>query len=695
MDPRTLVPLLATLLFAPQTSGATVTFDSLLQEMTNRAALARFPSPAYTCSQASSYDRGSVAPDQPGWFANMDRSHFVRTEDHGDRTEYVLMDVEGPGTVVRFWATWHGPGGKNFSDGTLRFYLDGEPEPVIEGPISEVLDGGGLVKGCLAEGVSPQTGYGQRGHNLYLPIPYANHCKVTYETDVLVDRGAPKGEALYYQINYRTYADETPVESFSLEKLEAAKPLINQIQERLVVSGTTVSPLQPKTLFTYTLAPGESQAIDWKRPGAIRQLTVKLKADNLPQALRSTVLIIEFDKLQTVWCPVGAFFGRGYQSSPHRTWYTEVQEDGTMNCYWVMPFAQQCSIRLSNLSDQPVEIEKAEIRVSDWNWDERSMHFHGTWYQLTEISSFREGASQPGEGAFDVNYVTAQGQGVYVGDTLTIFNGTDAWWGEGDEKIFVDGEAFPSHIGTGTEDYYGYAWCRPEFFASPFHAQPSGAGNIRSGFSVNSRYRSLDSIPFTRSFQFDMELWHWRNTTVNFAPATFWYARPGSTHNIEPDPGTAAKTVALKRADIVEVFRVKDALEGEDLKILRQSGGEIENQQVSQWRWSNDTQLWWKFGKPGERLLLEFPVAKAGRYRVIANLTKAVDYGIVRLAIDNQSPKQFDRYFTEVSHDELELGEFDLAAGPHRLEVEIVGANENAIESHMFGLDYLRLVNAN
>ena len=82
-----------------------------------------------------------------------------------------------------------------------------------------------------------------------------------------------------------------------------------------------------------------------------------------------------------------------------------------------------------------------------------------------------------------MNYVTLQGQGTVVGDTLTVFNGTNAWWGEGDEKIYIDGEAFPSHVGTGTEDYYGYAWCRPEAFQSPFHAQPCGDGNLAGGFS--------------------------------------------------------------------------------------------------------------------------------------------------------------------------------------------------------------------
>ena len=38
--------------------------------MVDRDALARWPGPPYTCLQASSWDRGSVAPDKPGWFAN-------------------------------------------------------------------------------------------------------------------------------------------------------------------------------------------------------------------------------------------------------------------------------------------------------------------------------------------------------------------------------------------------------------------------------------------------------------------------------------------------------------------------------------------------------------------------------------------------------------------------------------------------
>ena len=70
-------------------------------------------------------------------------------------------------------------------------------------------------------------------------------------------------------------------------------------------------------------------------------------------------------------------------------------------------------------------------------------------------------------------------------------------------------------------------------FESPFHAQPDGRGNLAVGFSVNSRYRALDAIPFTKQIKFDMELWHWADTQVNYAPSTFWYARPGATCNVE------------------------------------------------------------------------------------------------------------------------------------------------------------------
>lgn len=687
-------------LLAAARAEATVSLRSLLEEMVDRDALPRFPSPAYTCKQFSSYDRDSVDPsDKDTWFANWDRSQFVRIDEKDGEKEYVMMDVEGPGAVVRFWATWHGPGGGEFSNGTFRIYIDGNEKPAVEGRMSDVIDGGTLTGAPLSQGVSPKTEYKQRGHNLYLPIPYAKHCKFTYSTDVPVDRGARTGEALYYQINYRTYEPGTKVESFSMDQLAAAKPTLQAVQTKLR-EGRRDEPDGWKTVdWTGELAPGQREdVLTAKGPGAIRKLRFKIKADDLSQALRSTVLEIQFDGESTVWAPLGDFFGIGYQVRPYRTWYTEVTDDGELSCAWVMPFEKDATVSLHKLGEQPVAVEVCEASVGDWNWDDRSMHFHSTWRQLTKVDTGGEAGQNREMGglhARDVNYVTVDGKGVYAGDTLTIFNGAAHWWGEGDEKIYVDGEDFPSHFGTGTEDYYGYAWCRPEFFSAPFHAQPEGGGNLTGGFSVNSRYRALDAIPFEESIRVDMELWHWAKTNVNYAPTTFFYARPGATANRKPAPKVAAKPVTLRRDQIVEIFRVPGVIEGEDLKAVEATGGRVEVQNFAAFNWSGDQQLWWLDPKVGDELTIEFPVKEAGQYKVVANLTKANDYAIVRVSVNDQPVKEpLDRYNTSVSHDPIELGEFRLNEGMNRLKFKIEGANPAAIKRHFVGLDYLKLTPA-
>src|SRR3954469_25733448 len=88
---------------------STISIKSLLEEMVNRDAIAMFPSPAYTCRQFSSYDRDSADPNaRSTWFANWDRSQFLRTDQVNGRQEHVMMDADGPGAIVRFWCTWDG-----------------------------------------------------------------------------------------------------------------------------------------------------------------------------------------------------------------------------------------------------------------------------------------------------------------------------------------------------------------------------------------------------------------------------------------------------------------------------------------------------------------------------------------------------------------------------------------------------------
>jgi hypothetical protein len=103
-----------------------------------------------------------------GWYANQDWSHFIRKEENDGRVEWVMLDVEGPGCIVRFWMGGNAPYGK------LRFYLDGSRKPVIEETADALLGHGALVG-------RPLSAVRSRGLNFFFPIPYAKGCKITYE----------------------------------------------------------------------------------------------------------------------------------------------------------------------------------------------------------------------------------------------------------------------------------------------------------------------------------------------------------------------------------------------------------------------------------------------------------------------------------------------------------------------------------
>jgi hypothetical protein len=149
------------------------------------------------------------------------------------------------------------------------------------------------------------------------------------------------------------------------------------------------------------------------------------------------------------------------------------------------------------------------------------MHFHANW---------RSGLT-PGTEA-DWNYIEIQGQGTYVADTLSVYNPSERWYGEGDERIYIDGESFPSHLGTGTEDYYGYAWGMANVWSSSFISAPSrdsrGKADWR-GHQTVSRERVLDAIPFTTSLKFDMEVGVWFHIQATYSVGVMWYGRPGAT----------------------------------------------------------------------------------------------------------------------------------------------------------------------
>jgi hypothetical protein len=77
-------------------------------------------------------------------------------------------------------------------------------------------------------------------------------------------------------------------------------------------------------------------------------------------------------------------------------------------------------------------------------------------------------------------------------------------------------------------------------------------------------------------------------------------------------------------------------------------------------------------------------------------LTKAPDYAIVQFRVNGKKAGEpVDLYNDKVTNTEpIKLGTFDLRAGDQKLSVEIVGANDKAAKSYMFGIDRFELKEA-
>jgi hypothetical protein len=148
----------------------------------------------------------------------------------------------------------------------------------------------------------------------------------------------------------------------------------------------------------------------------------------------------------------------------------------------------------------------------------------------------------------------------------------------------------------------------------------------------------------------------------------------------------------------VETYRVKGAIEGEKLKVLSKTAGNLEEQEMSGFGggWSGEAHLWWTGAKPGDKLELALPVQKAGNYELGVQFTKAPDYGIVQVYLDGQKlGGPLDTFRPAVRlNDMVRLGPLDLTAGDHKLTIEITGANAKAIKSYLVGLDYVKLIPA-
>ncbi len=629
-----------------------VTVESLLAEMTDVEELAREPRPFYTHATASSYSRESHKGGD-AWFDNHDVGQYVRSETRDGRLESVLADLDGPGAVTRFWSA-------NPTLGTtIRFYFDGEAVPRLAVPLA------GLFDGSTAP-FAPEFSYvSGTGGNLYFPLPFSRSLRVTVEA-----KPGDKPPRLYYEIGHRAYEPGTRVETFDPAGAgglagavaAAARALMSPaargggqwIDVRVSISPGTTRVIPPVV--------GEKAVVEW---------SARLPGEPTT-AWREVVLGVTFDGERSIEVPLGDFFGSGPGVNPYENLFFTVTPHGVMTSRLPMPFRSSMAIELANTGTASRTVD-LRLRVVDRAFTPRDWHLRAQWTTQTRDS-------WP---PFDVNVLATKGPGKIVGTVYEIANPVLIWWGEGDQKVFVDGEPFPSTFGTGTEDDYGFAYGHNEPFMRPYHAQTRVDGPWSGGHISLNRWYVLDALPFRTSIRFDQEMWHWMPCRPTWAQVIYWYAKPGTPRPARVDRATlAARDLGVRDA--------MEPIEGEAL-LHAETGGRAATERLA--NCSGAEHLVWSDAKAGDRCTVRFKAPRAGRYDITLNLCQSPGYGRHRLLVNGRPPGiEVDGYSPRLFWVRPTIENVELAEGENTLTALALPPNPNAEPGNRLGLDYVLLV---
>ncbi|MDD8025405.1 MAG: DUF2961 domain-containing protein [Acidobacteriota bacterium] len=636
-------------------ASGTIDTPALLREMIDFENLAREPWPPYKSASASSHDRAAIAGGE-AWFANRDVGQYVRAEANEGRKEHVLADLKGPGAVTRFWSA--NPDWAN----TVRFYFDGEARPRLAFPLKDLFTGKTAPFGPTFSYISGTGG------NLYYPLPYERSLKITIEEKEKFPR-------LYYEIGYRTYGGGARVATFDPAKAGAWAE--TQARTAELLEGPEPAPAPAGTewkTYKLTVPPGRSAAVpEINGPAAVYEWSARVLGTKDEKAYRHLLLEIDFDGRAGVRTPLGDFFGSGPGVNPYTNLFFTVAADGTMASRLLMPFKTSMRLSLSNAGLAAREVE-LKLRVGKRAFDDRDMHLRAQWDVLTRDS-------WP---PFDWNVLTARGAGKVVGTVYQIANPVLIWWGEGDQKIFVDGEPYPSTFGTGTEDDYGYAYGDNRPFVRPYHAQTRVDGPGSGGHISLNRWYVLDALPYRDGLRFEQEMWHWMPCRPTWSHVVYWYAAPGTPGPREIDRTSLGPIDLGVRADMLE------PQEGERLP-FEASGGTAAKERLA--NCSEAEHLVWRDAKPGDKLTVKFTAPEEGLYSVELNLGMNADYGRFKPAVNGSAAADaVDCYSAKLFWLHPKLGVFPMKKGENILTVEALAPNAEAKPGSLFGLDYVFLV---
>ena len=208
----------------------------------------------------------------------------------------------------------------------------------------------------------------------------------------------------------------------------------------------------------FPLAAGESRVLADVQgvAGMVRRIWVTI-SDRSPRMLRGLRLDGYWDGAATpaISAPLGDFFGVSLgRIVPFQSALFTSPEGRSFTSYLPMPFRAGMKLVVTNESgtDLGMLFYDVDLTLGDVHGPD-AMYLHACWRRERPTTLQRDYEILP----------KISGRGRFLGANLGVIADQGryfkSWWGEGEVKVYLDGDAdLPTLSGTGTEDYIGTGW---------------------------------------------------------------------------------------------------------------------------------------------------------------------------------------------------------------------------------------------
>ncbi len=386
-----------------------------------------------------------------------------------------------------------------------------------------------------------------------------------------------------------------------------------------------------------------------------------------------------------VEAPVGDFFAGCFGKRSEVTSLPVVVEGGdSYNCFWRMPFRKSARVEIVNQGDKPINLLYYNI---DWLKKDRIAKNTPYFY-----AQYRQ--EYPCKHGSDYVLLDTKGKGHYVGTVMAVRTRSPMWFGEGDEKIYIDGENTASIWGTGTEDYFLSAWGLKRT-SGPYAGVPYfDQWGIVGGHTSAYRWHLNDPIVFNTGIKVSFEHFGWISADENpkhqtnswnereddYSSVAFWYQTGEPTFTERAPDGKSRRLPSIDRA-------TSYARDFADSKY--HGAGEVVRQRLDLY---DGAQLLLKPEKQSDGWL-DIPIEVKAKepLRLVLNMTKSYDFGKYQAYLNGiKLGDPMDLYSPTVTSQEFQLLDFWPEPGKYTLRLECVGQNPQS-QGNYLGIESVRL----